>query len=241
MFGKDGKFYDPRYDFDRDGKLNRKEFGFFIEDEIDKDEDDILSDLDFYEDEDINEAEELLSEEGIELYEFELMSGEEKYSLIKENDWDIDLFEDYFDPIELIHLEIENDKQDDASPEEDYYEDEEDDDEIDGDDEDEDDGEETEYYEDKVFSYFGIDIDTMRYGSEESRRKLLNEHNIQYDDFNDYFAMFDIGEKWRGRASNDLSLLAQILDEMGKYSFMKDRGITEWTNGDVVIKFVDND
>lgn len=244
MFGKDGKFYDPRYDFDRDGKLNRKEFSMFIEDELEEDEnDDIFSDSDFLETEEITEAEELLHAAGIESYEFEMLSGEEKYSLIRRNDWDVDLFTDYFGILERIELEKAYNGVDEDEQEECYVESEDGDYAIYDNYEAYNESayeEDAEYYEDKVFSYFGIDIDTMRYGSEDARRSVLDRYNLRYDEFSDYFALFDIGEKWKNRTSNDLTLLSQILDEIGKYSSMKDRGITEWTNGDVVIKFTED-
>jgi len=101
MLGKDGRIYDPLFDFDRDGKLDPGEFDLFHkhlmgeDDEVDdEDDDDLTIDDDFDSDEDNEELLDELEEAGLDAAELESMNWYDREVALEEAGLDADDFDD---------------------------------------------------------------------------------------------------------------------------------------------------
>ena len=176
----------------------------------------------------MNEDERELYELGVDIEEFRLLDDLGKKEALKECDIDPEEYRDVFDnPDVIIGTEGQSYNNIPAVDEYQEHSGNESKDAVDS----------TNFYEEQIFRALGLDLDTLRWGTEEQRRKILVEKNLSYDEFKNYFFSYDISQKWRNRNSNDMSLLSEILKEMSKNPPMKNRGVKEWTNGEITIKF----
>ena len=64
---------------------------------------------------------------------------------------------------------------------------------------------------------------------------MLQKAGLQYEDFKGYFVEFDLAQKWMNRTENDLTMLQEILKTLEENPDMLKRGITEWTDGKIMV------
>lgn len=93
MLGRDGRLYDPMYDFDEDGKLDVYEEAVAF-DEYDRQLDDEADSSDDYEDEE-DELEEALELAGLDRYDLEGMDEDERREALEDAGLDPDDYDDF--------------------------------------------------------------------------------------------------------------------------------------------------
>ncbi len=92
--GKDGRFYDPVFDLNRDGILDSGEYAYYQDVLFGDDKPDDGEDDDLFMD-DLNKSE--LEEAGIDISEFKFLDDNEKYAALMQADLDPEDYEDLFD------------------------------------------------------------------------------------------------------------------------------------------------
>ena len=91
------------------------------------------------------------------------------------------------------------------------------------------------YLEEESFKAKGIPEESLRFADEDTRRLVLQKAGLQYEDFKGYFVEFDLAQKWMNRTENDLTMLQEILKTLEENPDMLKRGITEWTDGKIMV------
>ena len=91
------------------------------------------------------------------------------------------------------------------------------------------------YLEEEIFKAKGIPEESLRFADEATRRLVLQKAGLQYEDFKGFFVEFDLAQKWMNRTENDLMMLQEVLKTLEENPDMLKRGITEWTDGKIMV------